>query len=286
MINFIRISNNIKLGDFLHQDGIIDDIPSDNIIGVCVIPSNFLPDGRARFISMASMDARNKEKGCHEKERSMMTWFAEVNNHDCNFLVQRDEVPLDNNSDGVIDRFYAWGRVPLFEGFNTFLTIANPQDPWTKYYQETPYRIPSPYALDGSFNPLFHSKGSANALNDYRGDLNTREVVYSKKPKERCCPAFYCCERFSPGYMNNKWYLPAIGELAFIPPRLKIIRDKILEAINAGSPGVVLSTGFYSGYWSSTERSSGYAWQVKLGYGSVVPQTKNTANFVRAFISL
>ncbi len=52
MINFLRISNNIKLGNYLHQDGTIDDIPSDNIIGVCVIPSNFLPDGLARFMSI------------------------------------------------------------------------------------------------------------------------------------------------------------------------------------------------------------------------------------------
>ena len=55
MINFLRISNNIKLGNYLHQDGTIDDIPSDNIIGVCVIPSNFLPDGLARFMSIQQL---------------------------------------------------------------------------------------------------------------------------------------------------------------------------------------------------------------------------------------
>lgn len=52
MINFLRISNNIKLGDYLHSDGNIDDKVSFDIIGVCVIPSDFLPDRYARFISL------------------------------------------------------------------------------------------------------------------------------------------------------------------------------------------------------------------------------------------
>ena len=52
MINFLRLANNIKLGDFLHQDGTINDAPSSDIIGICVISSNFLPDKYARFISL------------------------------------------------------------------------------------------------------------------------------------------------------------------------------------------------------------------------------------------
>ena len=55
MINFLRFVGNIKLGDYLHQDGTINDTPSPDIIGVCVIPSGILPDRLARFISLTQM---------------------------------------------------------------------------------------------------------------------------------------------------------------------------------------------------------------------------------------
>jgi len=51
MVNFLKISKNIKVGNYLHTDGTIDNNPSKSIVGVCVIPSNFLPDKYARFIS-------------------------------------------------------------------------------------------------------------------------------------------------------------------------------------------------------------------------------------------
>ncbi len=52
MISFLRITKNIKVGDYLHSDGNIDNTLSNNIIGVCVIPSNFLPDKYARFMTL------------------------------------------------------------------------------------------------------------------------------------------------------------------------------------------------------------------------------------------
>ena len=52
MINFLKISNNIRSGDYLHSNGNIDNNSSPDIIGLCVIPSNFLPDGLARFMSL------------------------------------------------------------------------------------------------------------------------------------------------------------------------------------------------------------------------------------------
>ena len=285
MINFIRFANNIKLGDYLHQDGTIDNIPSKDIIGVCVIPSNFLPDRKARFISMAAMDPSDIEKGNHKKER-FLVWYYDRGNFECNFLVQRGKVPLDTKSKGIINKYSDWGRLPLLDSSCPYLTIINPQDPGTKYYYKTTNRIPSPYAPDGSFNSNFHYRGSEKdewALTDYRGDLNTRKIVYSIDPREECCPAFYCCERFSPGYKDREWYLPAIGELAFIPPRFEIIRGRMWEAINAGSPGVAISTSLY---WSSSEYNHGSAWYVSLYYGDVGITSKDYSCCIRAFLAI
>ena len=287
MINFLRISNKIRLGNYLHLNGTIDDIASKDIIGVCVIPSNFLPDNKARFISMASMDPKNKEKGNYLEE-SRMVWYynREEDSFHQDFMIQKTKLPLDRNFDGVIEGYDAFGYLPTLNSPNSNLTIANPQDPGTEYFNGTPNRIPSPYALDGSFNQILHYRGLENddwALTDYRGDLNTRKVVYSIDPGEEYCPAFYCCEKFSPGYRDHEWYLPAIGELAFIPPRLKIIRNRMWEAINAGSPGIVLSI---NRCWSSSERDSMFAWYIYFDIGGVFGNFKNVNYYARAFLAI
>ncbi len=287
MINFLRISNRIELGDYLHSNGVIDNIASSDIIGVCVIPSDFLSDRMARFISMVAMDPRNKEEGNYTEEPGISWYYEGRGNYRCNFLIQRQRLPLDNNSDGVIDGDAIWGRVPILDGSNPYLTIDNPQDPGTRYFEGTFRKIPSPYALDGTFNPNFHYRGSEEdewALTDYRGDLNTIDIIHLRKPKEKHCPAFYCCNKFSPGgYRTHGWYLPAIGELAFIPPRLEIIKNKMREAINAGSPGVALSP---SCYWSSSEYSGDFAWCVDLNVGGLDYAYKDFSYYVRAFLTV
>jgi len=273
----------IGLGEFLHVTGQIDTKPGKDIIGVCVIPELMLPDGKARFISMAAMDPNNKEKGNYTEE-PWMVWYKDGDSYECNYMVQRTKVPLDNNSDGTKDGDDTWGRISTLNSSNSDLTIANPQDLGTKYYKNTTNRIPSPYAPDGSFNTKFHYRTANDewALTDYRGDLNTRDVVYSEDPGEGICPAFYSCEKFSPGYRDHEWYLPAIGELAFIPPRFDYIVSKMQEAINAGSGGVVLSTNYY---WSSSEWDSEYAWYVDMSGGYVGSYSKDRNNYVRAFLA-
>lgn len=277
----------IGLGEFIHVTGQIDTKPGQDIIGVCIIPEQMLPDGKARFVSMAAMDPNNKENGNYTEEPSMV-WYLDGDNFSCDYMVKRKKVPLDNDFDGVIDGNNSWGRMSMFNSSNSNLIIANPQDLGTKYFTGTTPRIPSPYAPDGSFNPNFHYRGSEDdewALTDYRGDLNTRDVVYSEDPGEGNCPAFYCCERFSPGYRDHEWYLPAVGELAFIPPRYEIIKNKMQEAIDAGSPGVVLSDGSY-GYWCSSEYSSNDAWAVRLYNGNVNTNNKGLDKYVRAFLAV
>ncbi len=64
MINFLRISNDICFGKYLHSNGSINDSPSSDVIGICVIPSNFLPDKLARFMSI---------------QRLRMIWNRDIN---------------------------------------------------------------------------------------------------------------------------------------------------------------------------------------------------------------
>ncbi len=78
MINFLRISNNIKVGDFLHLDGTIDEKASSDVIGLCVIPSNFLPDKYARIMSLKFMDGRWDLFGTIHQENNYKTFVPGV----------------------------------------------------------------------------------------------------------------------------------------------------------------------------------------------------------------
>ena len=110
-------------------------------------------------------------------------------------------------------------------------------------------------------------------------------------------PPACCCRRFSTiGTNPGDWYLPAIGELAYLPVRLKEINlslmalEKYVSAIRVGGinsqwPNVTL--GLWC--WSSSEYSSTYARYVDTSDGYVYYYTKSLTGAdlrVRAFIAL
>ena len=271
----------IRLGDYLHVSGRVDAIPGNDVIGVCIIPELMLPDGKARFMSIKAMSHSTTETGSTTNET--MKWAHDGTNPG-NYLTKRTKVPIDGTSSGSISSNNTWGRLAMdrTDSGASNQTIANPQDPGTKYYQGTTNRIPSPYAPDGSFNTNFHyTSGTASdwALTDYRGDLNTAYVLFSEDPGADIAQAFYACGGFKPGYRDLEWYLPAIGELAFVAPRVEYINSRITEAINSGSAGVVLP---FCNLWSSSEYSSGLAWTLGLYDGGVGSHGKANDGYVRS----
>jgi hypothetical protein len=277
----------IRLGDYLHVSGKVDAIPGNDVIGVCIVPELMLPDGKARFMSIKAMSHETTETGSTENED--MWWaYDEDSENFGDYLTKRTKVPIDGTSSGSISSNNTWGRLAMdrtdSDSGASNLTIANPQDPGTKYYQDvsTTRRIPSPYAPDGSFNTNFHyTSGTASdwALTDYRGDLNTAYVLFSEDPGADVAQAFYACGGFKPGYRDLEWYLPAIGEIAFVAPRVEYINSRITEAINSGSAGVVLPFG---NLWSSSEYNSNNAWYLSLLNGFVDYRDKDNGFYVRS----
>ena len=242
MINFLRIVSNIRLGDYLHQDGTINNIPSSDVIGVCVIPSNFLPDKYARFISLT------------QRSYFYQQWGKNIR------LKSKYKIGLPGPEGRKKDTFY-WGFIRKGEMLLT-----------------------SPYSSEDSFNPEFlrDLSRAGNAFQDYKGYENLK--IYKEKYGDNKLPnAFKVVIENSPSYRRNDWYLPAIGELAFIPPRLEFIRDKIHGALIAGSEGIVLSTNYF---WSSTEKDSENAWEVGMYFGSINFHGKDGRNYIRAFLAL
>ena len=81
------------------------------------------------------------------------------------------------------------------------------------------------------------------------------------------------------------WYLPAEGELCYLPSKRFEINKTIL-ALNQkyGNVGVQLHTINY--YWSSSENGSNGAWYVRMNNGRVYFNNKGGSFYVRAFLRL
>lgn len=241
MINFLRIIGNIKVGDYLHQNGTIDNIPSSDIIGVCVISNGTLPDGYARFISLT------QEIYYYQRERRI-----------------RLKSEYKKDLPGRKGEAFSWGYINEKNG-----------DPL----------LINPYLPDSSFNPEFLKdlhKHRGNAFQDYKGYENMK--IYKKKYRnKKFSNVFREVIENSPSYKKENWYLPAIGELTFLPARFEFIRDKINEALLADSVGVSLTTNYY---WSSTEWGPDRAWGVSMNGGCVYSKNKIISNNVRYFLSL
>ena len=86
---------------------------------------------------------------------------------------------------------------------------------------------------------------------------------------------------------DNKgfWYLPAEGELCYLP-RNKYEINKTILALNQkyGNVGVQLGTSSY--YWSSSEFNNKYAYGVTMGDGHLDYYRKDYSSYVRAFMRL
>jgi hypothetical protein len=254
-----------KLYDYLYEDGSFGKKDATKTaIGVCVIPGGVLPDGKARFMSLKGMT-------------------------------------LTSPNEGGSDTYIYWGGyesdIPTLTNFQTVVTGDTTAAGTNGYgyvpkngsYKATPH-IPSP--ID-----YFSAYSSAGATSDLDGKANTEKILAVDNAASTAWqtaasitndyystatvhPAAQCCWRFSPGSTNQgDWYLPSIGELAFIIPNFSAINTAISDV-----SGVQLYDG--NGFWSSTEYGENKAWYVYTGGGNVESASKYNDFCVRAFLAL
>lgn len=256
-----------KLYDYLYEDGSFGKKDATKTaIGVCVIPGGVLPDGKARFMSLKGMALTS---------------------------------PNEGDSVGGSNTYMYWGGsgsdIQSLTNFQTVVTgdttaegtSSNGFVPKNGSYSKTPH-IPSPIEY-------FSAYSSSGATSDLDGKANTEKILAVDNAASTAWqtastitngttatvhPAAQCCWRFNPGSTNQgDWYLPSIGELAFIMPNF----DKLNTAIRDVS-GVQLDGNSF--YWSSTEYVEGRAWGVYTGSGYVGNYAKEDNNYVRAFLAL
>ena len=125
----------------------------------------------------------------------------------------------------------------------------------------------------GSDMPLPNYGNKRQAIYDLDGYENTRIV------RENCTssPAFYAVD------FANGWYVPALGQLNYLYGNLVEVNASLQVA-----GGSVFPTSEWR-YWSSTEYSSNYAWnlhssgELSSGYGSNPKNNYLRVRGVRAF---
>ena len=253
-----------KLYDYLYEDGSFGKKDATKTaIGVCVIPGGVLPDGKARFMSLKGMT-------------------------------------LTSPNEGGLNTYINWGGygsdILSLTNFQTVVTGDTTAEGTDEYgfmpkndsYVNTPL-IPSPIYY-------FSAYSSSGATSDFDGKANTEKILAVDNTASTAWqtaasitndgstatvhPAAQCCWRFNPGSTNQgDWYLPSIGELAFIMPNFNDLQTAISDVSE-----VQLDDN--GGYWSSTEYDVYGAWAVYADTACVTSDRKSTSFHARAFLAL
>lgn len=269
-----------NVGDYLYSDYTVSATldTSKTAIGVCVIPTNTLPDGRARFISLKAMNCDTPDTG--SATLSTIKWGY------CSFG-QSGPSGYDN---------------PELKNYNKVVTVVDGSSTLGVYdngylmgsdgtYERTPH-CPSPFSNFAAYSDTTATK--YNALSDFDGYGNTQKILtvcdsygtswrtdstISNSSGKSNYPAAQCCWRYSTsGTSQGQWYLPSMGELGFLYEIKSAISDKIVAA---GGPALTTSSTYF---WSSTEYSNGYA-RYLTSNGIVFTNTKDHGNYVFAFLA-
>ena len=235
-------------------------------IGVVVIPSNFLPDGKARILSLKAVDSSGNATTSH----SSMWWRSTGTD---TTLTNYTKVPVVNSQQQVSDSS-DYGYLPS-DNFNAEQSIVDPLAYY--YWNDDNKQIPSPYA-NGLLNPDYCMEISGNnALSDFNGLSNTQVLVGLSTGFIAANAAW----KYNDGVSDTQWYLPSMGELGFMVARFKTINNTIYQL-----GGVVVPSNSSFGFWSSTEYGSNYAYYTYAVYGSVSRDDKGSGVYVRPFAIL
>lgn len=232
-------------------------------IGVVVIPSNFLPDGKARILSLKAVDSNGNATTSHSSLKWSSTSIDTT-------LTNYTKVPITNNTGSVSSSSNSSGYLPSdnFAGDTSFV------DGSAKYSNTNTNKIPSPYN-GNKFNTDYSKdiSGYNNALSDFNGLSNTQVLVGLGSNYKAANAAW----GYNDGVSNTQWYLPSAGELGFMVARFKTINNTISQLGGVAVPSYA--------FWSSTEYSSNGVYYMGTLYGNVY-SLKDYNAYVRPFALL
>lgn len=285
------------------DDYTVKSFPEDKFtpIGVVVIPASHMCDGKARMMSTRWMSCDDPENG--KITISGTVWGTAA---DLSGLPKFTEVPVISRYDAeyygekvpltvpqIIYTTSSYGFLPSdFADEKRWSGETNPEDDGTRWHESDFFQTgtgftvteglgnfyaPSPYASDGTPNPLYrateYNGGSINnALSYFDGRYQTDVILKVRGEKDygtwkpewddttSFLPATVCDMYHTVGTKQGDWYLPSIAELGYIVARLQHVNN----ALNKTGGIQSLPSSLV---WSSTMYDESSAWSIYFGNG-------------------
>ena len=296
-------------------------------IGVVVVPFTHTLDNTVRIMSLKNMCLTNPNNGSTATNGSYSTisfyWGGYGTDAGLNKYTYVPNISKTNQSSSTVGS-QDWVRIPSnYVKSSTFSGgVESTLDEGSKYYvsnEDIRYGV-SPYVTYNwkSYEALSIIDKTKNAMLDYDGSGNTATIlaldnavstdwqtastITNNSGATNVHAPAQCCWRYSTlGTSQGQWYLPACGELAYLPARYADINEALTKLMTADSTLAIrlwrndpsVQDASYSVYgnwlWSSTEYSASFARYVGVCHGLVNNYNKYssvTANRVRAFAAL
>ena len=268
-----------EVGDYLLSSGEViknADYVDQDVIGVCVIPDNFISktgiNSKARFCALTESRDYLKYKISNTEDTGLQMF----NTFGCVGESTSDDwtptnILTHNGNMGVIP-----GQASHFDK-----TVENPYDPGAYWYLVNEYQfhhIASPYLYingeyvfnEGVYNGCVDD--AVSMFSDMDGKVNTGIINDSDHPA-----AQYCATYSTNGTTQGDWYLPAMGELAFIMARFDTIQNAISKV-----GGTTYNVTYFC--VSSTQSSTDGVCGITNSAGAVGVFNKTDSMRVRPFI--
>lgn len=287
-------------------------------IGVVLMPYTHTPDETVRIMSLKNMSMKTPESGSvvQNGNTADTSMYWGYNGAEVQGLSNYNKVPIvdpSNQESGTISAT-DWARVPSdYTASTNFNGTASTLDVGSKYYtsNESGRFAISPWTTYGwkSYKALSVNDKSTNALLDYDGKGNTDILVsvhtattitntnaVGNYPAAKCCSLYHTI-----GLGQGEWYLPACGELVYLPCRYAEIGAALTTLMTQHPTEAVRlwrydtevkdssSSLFGSWLWSSSQCSSDIARSVNIhsGYVSNLSKSYTHEHYrVRAVASL
>ena len=282
-------------------------------IGIVVVPKSHDDNGKAHIMSLNYMRCDTPKIG---GDYQVIYWG--LYNQTVEGLELKRYAPYINQS-GTTD----FGDTQTINGWNNTLSSSSssnyfPSDsftaltnPFTKnqgYYNDYTnyYYIPSPYDKNMNKNPIFFTENPTSenpsclinmdgkgetakilaqlAINIGNEDWKQSETIINATGSTSA-PAAQCCWMYiTVGTEQGDWYLPTIGELAYVCARQKAINASItqINSVLGNTDAKTLTTTDY--HWSSSCPSSSSALDLSFRSGHFYNARRYSLNYyVRSF---
>lgn len=252
-------------------------------IGLCVIPKGFLPDGKARFMSLKFMSCETPNTGSTTAKylfygdwdtntglTQYLNGLIYADNPDqyyggtvnlaSDYWYLADNVFSWDNESSAAVHYYTDAYKPYeFYGINTYICLydneGNLNTNPVGYTSGT--RGTSEYLIDGGFMSDFDGKENTAAILavDTVEDYKTSDTLTDSKDSGHF-PAAEACWRYCPtGTNQGDWYLGSIGEMSLIVTNVGQITAKLYE-INQIYNNEYISSLYGKYMWCSTDYST------------------------------